>query len=120
MTTTLILPQVPDLSSFDLTNLRDITSPDANCVKDMKVVLAGFDSITDDFMVRNQKVWKDKGESWPTEADYKLDGMTLYVEMMVSDTNAVAVCIQKGVVGSEADYTCFGLSYSGAENPKVT
>jgi hypothetical protein len=93
MTTALILPQVPELTSFDVANLREITTPDVNCVKDVKVVLAGFDSITDDFMVRNKKAWSDKGESWPTEADYKLDGMTLYVEMMLSDTNAVAVCI---------------------------
>jgi hypothetical protein len=38
----LIMPMVPTLTSTDSANLKDITTPDANCVKDIKVTLAGF------------------------------------------------------------------------------
>jgi hypothetical protein len=38
----LIMPMVPTLTSNDIANLIDIDSPSVNCVKDIKVTLAGF------------------------------------------------------------------------------
>jgi hypothetical protein len=58
------------------------------------VVLAGFTDITDDFMDRNRAQWANVDLSWPTENNFKLDGYTLYFSLEISDTNAVAVCIQ--------------------------
>lgn len=91
----LILPQVPEITTdYDFANLVDVGSPDANCVKNIRVVLAGFDDITDDFMERNYAAWNAEGETWPDADIYKLDGMALYFELEISDTNAVAVCVQ--------------------------
>lgn len=62
----LLLPQSPSITSaYDISNLSSVTSPDENCVQNIKIVLAGFTSITDDFMSRNKQQWADEGESWP-------------------------------------------------------
>ena len=45
----LILPKVPELSSSDFSNQVDVASPDDDCIKDIKVVLAGFKTIVQDF-----------------------------------------------------------------------
>jgi len=38
----LIMPMVPTLTDADILNLVAIDSPSENCVKDIKVTLAGF------------------------------------------------------------------------------
>lgn len=45
----LIAPKVPVLTAEDEGNLIDVTSPDTNCVKDIKVTLAGFKDNIDTF-----------------------------------------------------------------------
>jgi len=62
----LILPEVPEITSaYDIANQVDVTSPDTNCVRNIKVSLAGFVDITDAFMDRNRAAWASEGESWP-------------------------------------------------------
>jgi hypothetical protein len=45
----LIYPKVPELKSHDINKQAAVASPDDNCVKDIKVVLAGFKSTIQDF-----------------------------------------------------------------------
>lgn len=45
----LIPPKVPELTASDRLLLKDITSPDVTCIKDIKVTLAGFKSNIDTF-----------------------------------------------------------------------
>jgi hypothetical protein len=83
------------------------------------VSLAGFTDITDAFMDANNAAWAAEDESWANSDDYKLDGYTLFFEMSLSDTNAAAICVQKGLVDTDEDYTCFAVNYDSSESPKI-
>ena len=45
----LIPPRIPSLSTADVSALADVTSPDTDCVKDIKMGLAGFETNAQDF-----------------------------------------------------------------------
>ena len=50
----LIMPKVPILSTHDISQQTTLDTPSKLCAKDIKVVLASFESLIDDFKEENE------------------------------------------------------------------
>ena len=112
------LPNAPMVvADHDIANRVSIRTPNESVVKDISVLLAGFTTITDQFIAENQRL----DQTFQSE-NYPLDGYALLFEFLLKDRNKIGMCISQTadtLTDKEQPYICFGLSFDDQQTPSL-